>query len=216
MSNPLHLNLLEESEYVSSSPIRLRVMMPMFALLTALGTGVWWSIIAMRVHALAIEIKEAEGIIAQLKPSHDRVMALRAEEKEIEGNLKQISFYQNARITFGQTLEKIADQAPAKLQLTELNIPPPPEELAAPDPKKPWFGPTNTVELVMLRLAGRTTGSKQVEALLKTFQTSSFTNLIRASEIPKGAYRQDTTHRGSNLETLLFELTCDCAPRRFE
>ena len=40
----LHLNLLKASEKVSSSPVRLRVMVPLLAMLACLGMVVWWGV----------------------------------------------------------------------------------------------------------------------------------------------------------------------------
>jgi hypothetical protein len=73
---------------------------------------------------------------------------------------------------------------------------------------------------VTLRIAGRTAGEKassSVDTLLAALRTPAFTNLIQTAEIPKGAFRQDTTARNTgNRDTLLFEITCGCLPRRFE
>ena len=83
MSAPLHLNLLKDDERFSSSPIRIRVMLPVFALLTALGIAVWWSVLSARVHALALQKAAAEANLAELKPGHNALLALRAEEQDI-------------------------------------------------------------------------------------------------------------------------------------
>ena len=48
----LHLNLLRESEKVSSSPVRLRVMLPIFALLLCAGCAIWWAILFMQLMLL--------------------------------------------------------------------------------------------------------------------------------------------------------------------
>jgi len=78
-------------------------------------------------------------------------------------------------------------------------------------------GPPNPAERVPLRRAGRTTGPEPVNTLLQTLLKNPVcTNLIRSAEIPKGAFRQDSSRNAANRETLLFELTCECAPRRFE
>ena len=89
----------------------------------------------------------------------------------------------------------------------------------AVDPKNPTLGPTNILESVSLQFAGRITGehsSEAVNALLTALRTPAFTNLIRSAEIPKGAFRQDLAKNTVTGETLLFELTCECVPRRFE
>jgi len=52
MSAALHLDLLTDEERFSSSPVRLRVMAPLVAVLAVLGLSVWWSLVALRVRAL--------------------------------------------------------------------------------------------------------------------------------------------------------------------
>lgn len=216
MSAPLHLNLLKDDERFSASPIRIRVMLPVFALLTALGIAVWWSVLSARVHSLALQKTATEANLAELKPGHDVLLALRAEEQDIAATLKQLGFYKNSRIRFGETFTGLMPHVPDKLQLTELRVPPPPP-LPPPNPKSLSLGPTNPVERVTLRLAGRTSGSEPVNALLKTLLSNPVcTNLIRSAEIPKGAFRQDIARNTASHETLLFELTCECSPRRFE
>jgi hypothetical protein len=76
------------------------------------------------------------------------------------------------------------------------------------------------MEKVTLRIVGRTAGEKAssaVDTLLAALRTPSFTNLLQNAEIPKGAFRQDTVSRSASIrDILLFEITCECAPRRFE
>jgi len=216
MSAPLHLNLLKDDERFSASPIRIRVMLPVFALLTALGITVWWSVLSARVHSLELQKAATEANLAELKPGHDALLALRAEEQDTAATLKQLGFYKNARIRFGEPFTGLIPHVPDKLQLTELRVPPPPPQ-PPPNPKSLLPGPTNPVERVTLRLAGRTSGSEPVNALLQTLlENPVFTNLIRSAEIPKGAFRQDTARSTASHEMLLFELTCECSPRRFE
>ncbi len=226
MSASLHLDLLTDEEHVSSSPVRLRVMVPMLTLLAVLAIAVWWSFFVLRLHAATLQKIKLEANVAGLKPAHAEVVRLRAQEKECAAALQQLGFYRNARIRFGETFARLAEHVPADLQLIELRVPPPQQppqqqQLSA-DPKKktPLLGPTNVLETVTLRLAGRAGGENPSEAinrLLQALRTPAFTNLILSAETPKGAFRQDTTTKASsNRDELLFEITCGCVPRRFE
>ena len=58
--------------------------------------------------------------------------------------------------------------------------------------------------------------SEAVNTLLATFRTPAFTNVFRTAVIPKGAFRQDVARDPESREILLFDITCDCVPRRFE
>ena len=217
MNTFLHLDLLKNEERFSSSPVRLWAMMPLFSVLAALGLMLWWSLCAAVIHNQIALKADLEKEIANMKPAHNALLALRAQESDITAVTRQISLYQNARIPFGETLAKLAQSVPDNMQITEMRVPLPLP--VAMDPKNPTLGPTNIFESVSLRFAGRITGersSEAVNALLTALRTSAFTNLIRSAEIPKGAFRQDVNKSSEAVETLLFELTCDCVPRRFE
>jgi Tfp pilus assembly protein PilN len=217
MNTALHLDLLKDEERYSSNPVRLRVMTPMLALFAALGIGLWWGLYALGIHNQSLLKSDLQNEIAELTPAYNALLALRAQEGDIAATTRQIQLYRNARIRFGETVAKVAQVVPENMQLTELRVPPPPPFVL--DPKSSALGPTNTVELVTLRISGRTTGtnsSEAVNALLTALLTPAFTNLIRSAEIPKGAFRQDLAKNPGNREALLFELSCGCVPRRFE
>lgn len=222
MSAALHLNLLKDEERFSPSPVRLRVLVPLLAILSVLGTGVWWVLLAVRLHDVTLQKTVLEADIAEVKPAHAEVLRLRALEKEYAAALRQLTFYRNARLRFGETFAQLAEHVPATVQLTELRVPPPPPLTPADPTKKPALGPTNVFETVTLRLMGRAGGetpSESVNALLEAIRsTPAFTNLILSAEIPKGAFRQETgkVKGAANHDTLLFEITCGCVPRRFE
>ena len=59
----LHLNLLRAEEKASSSPIRLRVMLPIFALLLCAACAIWWGILFMR---LQLAYAKAASLRAEL------------------------------------------------------------------------------------------------------------------------------------------------------
>lgn len=225
MSASLHLNLLNDDERVCSSPVRMRVMLPIFAVLTVIGLCVWWSLLAVRLHN-AVQVKHLqEARIADLKPSQEQVLSLRAREGEARAVLEQLRFYRASRLCFSETLLRLPQHVPEAVQLTDVRIPPPPP-LPPPPFSPPGLavktvppGPTNLTEAVTLRVAGRAGSSKPseaVRALLDAFRLPDFTNLVRAAEIPKGAIRQDTARGAAVRDTILFEITCDCGERRFK
>jgi Tfp pilus assembly protein PilN len=134
--------------------------------------------------------------------------------------LTQLGFYRASRIRFGDTLMRLPQHVPESIQFTELRVPPPPP-LPAPDPalKVQPPGPTNLVEAVTLRIAGRvgsSASSEAVRSLLDALRQPAYTNLIRKAEIPKGAFRQDSVRGPAARESILFEITCACGERRFK
>lgn len=220
MSASLHLNLLRDDERFSPSPIRPRVMLPLLAALSVLGLGVWWLLLTVYVGNAGHEKRLQEEHCAELKPAFEQVLALRAREKEARAVFNQLSLYRTSRLCFGDALTRLPQHVPATVQFTELRVPPPPP-LPPLDPslKVQPLGPTNLVEAVTLRLAGRVgsdASSQAVRALLDALRQPAYTNLIRAAEIPKGAFRQDTVRGAASRETVLFEILCDCGERRFK
>lgn len=217
MSTPLHLDLLKEEERFSSSPIRLRVMMPLAASFIALCFVVWWSLISLRALSQTHLKVEVERAVHTLTPVHASVLESRTQEQEISAIVRQLCLYKNSCNRFGEVFSKLTASIPETIQFTELRITPP-QPTPSADPAHP-AAPTNVFEQVTLRISGRTGGdrpSEAVNALLATLRTPAFTNLFRTAIIPKGAFRQDTVRNPDNRETLLFEITCECLPRRFE
>ena len=217
MRTPLHLDLLKEEERYSSSPIRLRVMMPLTAIFAAVCILVWWALLCLRAHSQTRLEGELQQAIISLTPAHAAMLASRAQEQEFRAVVRQLTLYRNSRILFGQTLSNLGEQITENLQFTELRIPPP--QPPAADPTRATLGPTNTLEQITLHISGRTGGERPSEAvnlLLAALHTPAFTNRLRTAVIPKGAFRQYIARNPENHETMLFEITCDCVPRRFE
>ncbi len=218
MITSLHLDLLKDDERLSPNPIRLRVVFPLVGIVLVAGTLFWWSALTFKVRAAATQKTTAETNISSLKNAHDEILRLREEEKEMSASLEQLNYYLHSRIRFSEALASLPAHIPLDLQVTEMRVPPPPPFV--PDAKSLLSGPTNTLEGVTLKLSGKAGGKRPTEvvnALLKAIATSTdFTNLIQNAYIPKGAVRQDTSRGGRASDTLLFEINCECTPRRFQ
>lgn len=215
MKTPLHLNLLKEEEHFSSSPVRLRVMMPTAAVFVALCSIAWFFLLAGKVHTQAHLNEKLKQAVASITPVYAAVLDSRAQEQEYRAMARQLGIYTNSRVLFGESLSLISARVPSCIQFTEMRIPQP----TLADPAHPSAAPTNRFEQVFLRISGRTSGdhpSEAVNTLLAELRTPVFTNLLRSVSIPKGAFRQDNARSASNRDTLLFEITCECQPRRFE
>ena len=218
MSVSLHLNLLKEEELRSPNPIRLRFLLPTLAIGVALACLTAWMLLALRAHAQTAARDSVKANIQELTPAHTQALALRAQEKNTSSIIRQLRFYEHARILFGDALCKLPEHVPENIQLTQMRVPPPPQVLV--DPKQPELGPTNTFERVNLCISGRTAGENAdvaVDTLLAALLTPNYSNLVQTAVIPKGAYRQDITARNATgRANLLFEITCGCVARRFE
>lgn len=213
MKTPLHLDLLKEDERFSSSPVRLRVLMPLIATSLTFSLVVWLCYLLVRVHSQIKLEEKLRQTSASVVPAHDAVLESRAQEQEYLAMAKQLGLYCNSRVRFGDVLAQLPSRVPACVQFTELSIP------QAPDALQQQTVPTNRFEQVTLRIVGRAGGDSPTEAintLLAELKTPAFTNLFRSVFIPKGAFRQDTARNPTSRDTLLFEITCECLPRRFE
>jgi len=222
MKSPLHLDLLKEEERLSSSPIRLRVLLPLITTFFLLCALLVWGLFEIQVLGKRKLMANVENAVKSVTPVHAAVLASRDQEKEMRAGVQQLSLYKHARNVFGPTLSIIAAQVPTNIQFTEMRIFPPQTASEPSRSVNPPPAPTNTLERVSLRIAGRTKGSRASESvndLMAALQTAAFTNVFRSVSIPKGAFRLDTSRNQSALtanESLLFEITCECEPRRFE
>ena len=217
MKSPLHLNLLKEEERYSSSPIRLRVMLPLLTSLAVFGVFLWWLLLILGVHG-QIQLKaDLEQTITSLKSSHAAMLSSRAQEQEYQSITQQLNFYIHSKNRYGEALQRLPEEVPASIQFTELRMSPP--QPAAPSLSQTQQAPTNTFEQVSLRIAGRTGGdrpSEGVNRLLAALRSPAFTNVFKSAVIPKGAFRLDTMPRSIKRDTLLFEIICECVPREFK
>ena len=89
-NSAFHMNLLSEAEKMSSSPIRLRVMMPILALLAAIGMVIWWGTLTMQtvlVHSKTSAIREE---LASKKSAHDAIIGSMKLASEETAQLQQL------------------------------------------------------------------------------------------------------------------------------
>lgn len=225
-SRSVHLNLLKESEKLSSSPIRLRVMLPLAAMFACLGMLVWWGMIAMQLLLIKSQTATIENEIKAKAAENANVIKMMMNVKELEAETTQLDFYGNARFTWGETLAAVAEVMPVRIQLTSVRlVPPEPQNLLPPRGSKlpPAWGPTVTEETSVLTIAGRTTKETPVISLMESLTDGVFTNTLAICRDPtKGplspkvnSFRQDALKSGDEQSLLAFEIEYRTVPRRF-
>ena len=226
----LHLNLLRASERQSSSPVRLRVMLPILAVLACVGCLVWWGVLAGQLMLVKSQTASLQQDLAAKKAKHGGILDQKAAERNMAAELDQLTMYAHGRRTYGELFKQFAEVVPEGVQLMALEIPEPPAQIllppgAKPGPKvKPLLGPTNTVEGVTLRVLGRTVKETPVETLMKALEGPAFTNvLVIAKDVPADqasprirSFQQDSSPGDSGLRLLAFDIEYRCAERRFE
>jgi Tfp pilus assembly protein PilN len=226
----LHLNLLHASERQSSSPVRLRVMLPIFAVLACVGCLVWWGVLACQLILVKSQAASIQKDLAAKNAEHGDILQQMGEARNAQAELDQLTMYAHGRRTYGTLFKNLAEAVPEELQLLSLEIPEPPVQNllppgAKPGPKvKPLLGPTNTVEGVALRILGRTVKETPVESLMKALEGPAFTNvLVIAKDVPADqasprirSFQQETTPNDSGLRLLVFDVEYRCAERSFE
>ena len=224
-----HLNLLKASERVSSSPVRLRVMLPVLAMFAVAGAVVWWGSLLGRVLMARSSIQTLPSEIDTRKAAYADVMEKMNLANELESELEQLEYYRGGCRSYGEVFTALAEVMPLKIQLTRLEIPPPPPQLLVPPgvlpgrPYTPLWGPTGNVESVSLVLAGRTPKETPIVSLMESLESDTFTNFIsivkdprRSDQSPKvRSIRQDTSRRGEGSRMLAFEIEYRLKDRRF-
>lgn len=227
----LHLNLLREQEVVSSSPVRIRVLLPVLAALACVAVLGWWGMLFAQEMMLKTQMKAIEADLAARKAQHEEVQKDMVAARDLQAELDQLALYSGARRTYGAAFARLAEVVPAKVQLLSLEIPEPPlQDLTPPNAKPgqklpPLLGPTGTVEQVALRIMGRTPQEKPVVTLMDELATPAFSNVIRIvkATTPEGmsprihSFRQEAATANRNETRLLaFDIEYKCLERRFE
>ena len=171
-----HLNLLKDSERLSSSPIRLRVLAPIACVLAFLGSVAWWGFLYTRIMVKEGQIAALDAEIASKKAAYDAVTAKQGEIAALEAQVEQIEYYLAGRRTWGETLTALAETIPPTVQLTRLEIPePPPQRI---DPPPAMWGPAEPDEKMKFLLAGHASNDKSVYSMMDSLETGVFTNSL--------------------------------------
>jgi len=224
----LHLNLLRDAEKVSSSPIRVRVMLPILALLLCVGCAIWWAILFMQLLLIKGQLATIRTDLDGKKNAHSAILAEMAKVRDLQAELDQLVAYRQGRHVYGPLLAQLAEAMPTNVQLTAITIPePPPQMLSNPtNPKMPpLLGPTNTTEAVSFRLTGRTVNATPVTSLMDTLADGAFKDWFvidktgpAVKQSPRiHSFRQETRVSEETGQRLLaFDIEYRCNERRFE
>ena len=133
----LHLNLLHASERQSSSPVRLRVMLPIFAVLACLACLVWWGVLACQLMLVKSQASSIQKDLAAKNADHGGILQQMGEARNAQAELDQLTMYAHGRRTYGTLFKNLAEAVPEELQLLSLEIPEPPVQNLLPPGAKP-------------------------------------------------------------------------------
>lgn len=234
-STAFHLNLLMESERVSSSPVRFRVMLPILSMLACLGLAIWWAILGGQLMIAKTSLGNIERELREHDAAHRDVLAKMAEANDLTARLAQLDCYSNSVLRRGELLASLAEVMPLKVQLVRLEIPAPAHPVIPKPPqfkpgqKKPkappaLLGPTGYVERATMVLVGRTPKETPVLSLMETLEGEAFTNdlvIVRNPRDPNlspkvRSFKQDVAKRGEGSRMLVFDIEYLLKGRRFD
>ncbi len=212
-SSSLHLNLLKPTERRSSSPIRLRVMLPVCAILVCAGLLCWWGMIFTNLMMAKTQASGIEEDLANKGKQHAEIIKLREEARELKLQLEQLDYYKAGVRSVAEPLAKFAEIVPMRVQIKEMSFSPLPAQiLQPPGAKAPLFGPTENVETQKLVIAGLTTKETPVVSLMESL-SSGFEKLV-TSERKIKSFRQDSAE-AEGRKLLSFEVEYTMPERRF-
>ena len=212
-----HLNLLAESEKLSSSPIRLRVMLPVLALLAIVGMAVWWGTLTTQLMLARAKTSDVRNELAAKKSAHDEIIDSMTLANEEAAQLKQLEFYRGGCVRWGGTFATIAEMIPVRMQLVRIEIPePPPQMLRDPkNPKRPpLLGPTNDTESVSVVMTGRAARDTTIISFMESLEGAPFTNRLGRVTV-KSVQQEPQPQKRGEPRLIAFELECRAADRRF-
>lgn len=213
-TSAFHLNLLKSSEHVSSSPVRLRVMLPIFALLAVAGMALWALIVFGQLLLVKTQATGIDNDIESKKSSHVEVLSRMAFARELDLENEQLEFYRAGVRHLAEPLAELAEVMPLRVQLTELVVQPPAKQnLQPPGAKVPLFGPVTNVETQKLVIVGRTTKETPVVALMESLDSSEFSPLVTHTW-KINSFKQDSSARDGR-QLLSFEIEYVMPERRF-
>ena len=211
----LHLNLLKDTERLSSSPVRLRVMLPVIALFACIGMALWWAILFTQLLMVRGEVQTIDEDLRMKSKAHAQAIEQQNLVRELRQQLEQLSYYRRGLRSIGEPIAKLAEVMPLKVQLTELSFAPPPmDPPPKPGQKISPFAPMTNVETQKLVIAGRTTKETPVVALMESLDSADFEKLITKEKRVK-SFRQDAAAGKGGRRLLAFEVEYTMPERRF-
>ena len=179
-----HLNFIKPEEVRSPSPVRLRVMVPLLAILACVGMFVWWGTLFTQLMVKRSDAKSLREEIARTTPQYVKVTQQLAECNELAGELAQLEAYQAGVRHLGKPFAKMAEIMPLKIQLLEVSISaPPPQDLTNPvRTLPPLWGPLATVETQKIAIVGRAAKQQPVQMLKESLTDPDFAQLFVPGE----------------------------------
>jgi hypothetical protein len=231
MTKTCHLNLLMDSERVSSSPVRLRIMLPTAAILVSVSMAIWWLILTGQDILAKTQMSNLRDDMERHQAENAKAIADAEMADELQSQLEQLEGYgESCKRRWSETLASLAEVMPLKVQLTKFEIPaPPPQVLSFVTVQKgkkrtvKLWGPTNKTESVSMVIAGRTPKETPVISLMESLEGDAFTNSIVIAKDPRNpnpspkvrSFRQDIPQRGEGSRMLAFEIEYTAKERRF-
>ena len=212
MSRLVHVNLLRDEERRGHTPIRARVMVPMFAILALAGVAVWAGLSLLSNAMIASGNARAEEQIAEQGQTVRRYEAVVARKAALEAEGAQLDAFLAGRVLFGPALAAVAEAVPEDTALARLDLsyPAGPGRAAAPKPGAKKAAPS--APAAELRIQGTTTRPRDVEDLVASIRGGGATNAFVSASVPPGSFRADIATPGS----FRFEIVAAGAPRSFK
>lgn len=215
----IHMNLLQPAERLSSSPVRVKVMLPVVAGVILAAMILWWVFLLLQQGLVTSETGDARSRLSATEASYAAACKVKATLQAKEAELWQLKGFLNSRRTWGRTLAAVATELPAGIQLTAIEIPEPPPQNLNPPPGirlPPLLGPTNDLEAVTFRIAGKTALESHVFSFLKSVASlSSFTNNLDAANHRMRQFGQDKMTDEAGNRAIVFDVEYPTAGRRF-
>lgn len=214
-TSAFHLNLLKPSEHLSSSPVRLRVMLPILSLLAVAGMALWAVIVFGQYLLVKTQAATIDEDIKAKKNQHVEVLDRMNYAREIDLEVEQLEYYRSGIRHLAEPLAELAEVMPLRVQLTELALQPPARQiLQPPGAKVALLGPTTNVETQKLVVVGRTTKETPVVALMESLDSPEFAKLV-THEKKINSFKQDDASAKGGKQLLSFEIEYVMPERKF-
>ena len=208
MSRLVHVNLLREEERRGHSPIRARVMVPMFSGLALLAAAVWAGLALLSNAMLRSGNARAEEQIQEQSATVARYESIVARKAALAAEAGQLDRFLDGRVLFGPALAAVAEAVPEDTALARLELSYPLPVAARPAPGAP--AAKKAPPGATLRLQGITSRPRDVEDLVAAIREGGATNAFVSAAVPPGSFRTDVTPG-----TFRFEIVAAGASRSF-
>lgn len=205
-----HIDLLLDEERRSASPLHVRMLLRLGAVLAVAGLLLATMLLFLASRDAHARLEMAEANWSQVSPKHQTLLTQRAALIDLRGAMRQLDACHHARLAWGAELTDLQGGIPGEVQLTGLRV-----SSFVGSQTTQHVHAARSYEMHVLGKTGGEDAEAHVKRILAFLSSADHTGRVESVTVSTGGFRPDPS-RGAARSDRLFEIVCRYRPRSFE